>query len=103
MTRFQIGIAAAIVGVATGVTPALAYKDIVGHVTSLTPTFIANETTSIGFNMDAGSALCPIGNQLIWVPGLLDPQAAYATLLAALLSRKQIDFTVNENLPQRCS
>jgi hypothetical protein len=100
MRRFHV-LATVLSSAMAGITPAAAFQDIVGHVTSLTPTFTAN--ASIVFKMDSGNTLCPVGFQLNWVPGLSDAQATYANLLAALLSRKQIHFVVNESLTPKCT
>lgn len=80
--------------------PAAAFQTITGHITQLEPTYMPGTIT---LQMDAGNTACPAGKWLSWVngasaiPGAQNSQVVYATMLAALLSRKTVDFVIDDN------
>jgi hypothetical protein len=92
-------------GLALATTPASAIQYIAGRITQLEPTYMPDR---IGLQMDstnrAAHPNCVAGNWLWWTNGSAaggtqNSQAVYATMLAALLSRKKVDFVVDDNDP----
>ena len=79
--------------------PAVALQYITGHITQLEPTYMPDK---IALQMDVGNTACPAGKWLWWVNGAAaatgaqDSQSVYATMLAALLSRKSVDFVIDD-------
>jgi hypothetical protein len=78
---------------------ALAIQYITGHITQLEPTYMPGR---IMMQMDTGNAACPAGAWLQWnnggqAGGALGSQAVYATMLAALLAGKVVDFIINDD------
>ena len=76
---------------------------ILGKVTMLESSYMPD---GVDFFMDTGTATCPAGSVMRWVPLRATPElnnennkVVYATLLGALASGKKIRFYVNDNDP----
>jgi hypothetical protein len=78
------------------ISPACALQYISGHITQLEPTYLPDQ---IAVQIDAGNTACPAGKWLWWAlgPTHKDTQSVYATMLAALLAGKRVDFVINDN------
>jgi len=64
---------------------------VVGHVTLLEPTYMP---TQFDFQLDNGYSTCPAGSWIFWSTGptgTATPEAAYASMLSALLSGDKVD------------
>lgn len=79
------------------VAPAHAIQYIQGHILQLEPTYLPDQ---IALQIDAGNTACPSGHWLWWNQGASthkDSASVYATMLAALLAKKTVDFVINDN------
>lgn len=94
-SKIILGISLAIVS-----TASVALESFVGKVTVVEPTYLP---VAISFVMDTGSATCPAGTWLKWQKADQENnKAVYATLMAALVSGKQVRFHFN-NGDSTCS
>lgn len=76
---------------------------IVGKVTMLESSYMPD---GVDFFMDTGTATCPAGSVLRWVPlrataalNNENNKVVYSTLLTSLVSGKKIRFYLNDNDP----
>jgi len=95
----HVFLASAVVAVLAFFQPAFALQYISGHITQLEPTYMPD---GIALTMDVGNTACPAGKWLWWANGGAagghqSSQAVYATMLAALLSGKKVDFIINDD------
>jgi hypothetical protein len=74
-------------------TPSFALEYITGRVTLVEPTYLPGLVTLI---MDTGNASCPAGTFLRWQKSNENNKSAYASLLAALVTRSPINFVIND-------
>ncbi len=68
---------------------------IKGKVTSIEVTYLP---ARLVFSMDSGNVACPSGKMLSWQKESWDNnKIVHSTVLAAMLSGKQISFVINDN------
>ncbi|XOV88328.1 MAG: hypothetical protein ACFHX7_00230 [Pseudomonadota bacterium] len=73
-----------------------AFDAIVGKVTRVEATYMPN---SIYFQMNAGTSNCAAGSWFRWAKSTANNEAAYALLLTAAVSGKEISFLVDQIEP----
>ena len=73
--------------------PSHAVENIIGKITALEPTYMPGY---ISFQMDTGNSTCPAGRWFVWNKGQDNNKVVYATLMAALVSGKKINFIIND-------
>lgn len=75
---------------------AVALEAIAGKVILVESSYMPGQ---ISFQMDSGTTTCPVGHWLTWGKTEENNKAVHASLLAALLSGKNVTFLYPDNDP----